>query len=77
MKFSFKALPMVTIIAGKPASSKMCKIISMSESIGTQSIAEFDSTSRDTMKAGEPKWANYVKGCIANFPRNYFRCIFF
>ena len=60
---------MVTVLAGKPSSSKCCKIISVSESIGTQRVAEFDSSNRETMKPGEPKWANYVKGCIANFPR--------
>lgn len=58
---------MVTVIAGKPNERKNCVIVSASGAIAT-SKAEFDTSSRETIKAGEPKWANYVKGCIANFP---------
>ncbi|XP_043289246.1 galactokinase-like [Venturia canescens] len=60
------ALPMVTVIAGKPNDHKKCTIISVSGAIAT-SKAEFDVSSREAVKPGEPKWANYVKGCIANF----------
>ncbi|XP_014214657.1 galactokinase-like [Copidosoma floridanum] len=64
------ALPVVTVIAGRPNdNTKSCKIVSLCEAIGTQSTAEFDCSSRETMKPGEPKWANYVKGCIANFSK--------
>lgn len=59
---------MVTVIAGKPNNTKKCKIISMSSSVGSESVAEFEPSNPETMKVGEPKWANYVKGCIANFP---------
>lgn len=62
------ALPMVTIIAGRANDAKKCKIISVSEAIGTESRTEFDIANRQDMKPGEPKWANYMKGCIANFP---------
>ncbi|XP_014238198.1 galactokinase-like isoform X1 [Trichogramma pretiosum] len=61
------ALPMVTVIVGSPRSdgATSCKIVSLSQAVSAQSIAEFDLAS---LKPGEPKWANYVKGCIANFP---------
>ncbi|KAJ8678530.1 hypothetical protein QAD02_014317 [Eretmocerus hayati] len=62
------ALPMVTVIVGKPNNAKSCKIISLSSVVGAQSTVEFDVSSRDNLKPGEPKWANYIKGCIANFP---------
>lgn len=63
---------MVTMIVGKKNNSTTCKIISMSTSIGGQSVAEFNCADREAIKPGEPKWANYVKGCIANFPRTTF-----
>lgn len=58
---------MVTVIAAKPNQSRRCVIITLSESIGNISRAEFDINNRDEIKPGEPKWANYVKGPIANF----------
>lgn len=58
---------MVTVIAGKPNNTLKCKIISSSDAIGSLSEVEFDISNRKTMKPGEPKWANYVKGCIADF----------
>ncbi|XP_024942026.1 galactokinase isoform X3 [Cephus cinctus] len=61
------ALPMITVIAGKSNNTTKCKIISLSDAISLERDVEF-STSKEDLKAGEPKWANYVKGCIANFP---------
>ncbi|XP_076763902.1 galactokinase [Xylocopa sonorina] len=61
------ALPMVTVIAGKLADTNKCKIFSLSEAIGLENYAEFEIASRKNIKPGEPKWANYVKGCIVNF----------
>ncbi|XP_015108477.1 galactokinase isoform X2 [Diachasma alloeum] len=60
---------MVTVIAGKPNGTNICTIISAS-SAGTMSVskAEFDISEPAAIKPGEPKWANYVKGCIVNFP---------
>lgn len=62
------ALSMVTIIAAKPTESFQCSIISMSESLASTSKAEFTIEKRELIKPGEPKWANYMKGVIANFP---------
>lgn len=64
------ALSMVTIIAAKPTESFQCSIISMSESLKSTSKAEFTIEKRELIKPGEPKWANYMKGVIANFPFN-------
>ncbi|KAI4489145.1 hypothetical protein M0804_004643 [Polistes exclamans] len=62
------ALPMVTIIAGRPNNRKECKIISLNENIGSLRQVEFDVSVKENIKTGEPKWANYIKGCIAYFP---------
>ncbi|XP_034940508.1 galactokinase-like [Chelonus insularis] len=62
------ALPLVTVIAGKPNGTNKCVIISTNESITTVSKIEFDVSNRESIKPGEPKWANYMKGCMVNFP---------
>lgn len=59
---------MVTIIVGKVNGNKNCTIVSTSKSITTTSKLEFDVSDRSKITPGEPKWANYVKGCIAYFP---------
>lgn len=64
----FQALPMVTIIAGKPNNRKQCKIISLNDNIGSLRQIEFDISVRENIKPDEPKWANYIKGCIVQFP---------
>ncbi|XP_063973064.1 galactokinase-like [Diachasmimorpha longicaudata] len=61
------ALPMVTVIAGKPNGTNICTIISASSAVTSVSKAEFDISEPAAIKPGEPKWANYVKGCIVNF----------
>ncbi|XP_076248306.1 galactokinase [Calliopsis andreniformis] len=61
------ALPMVTVIAGGFNNTKKHKIISLSESVISQNCAKFEANTRDDIIPGEPKWANYVKGCVANF----------
>ncbi|KAK2581116.1 hypothetical protein KPH14_007935 [Odynerus spinipes] len=62
------ALPMVTIVAGKPNSRKQCKIISLNDNISSSCQIEFDISIRENIKPGDPKWANYIKGCIVQFP---------
>lgn len=58
---------MVTVIVGKSHDGKKSKIVSLSDAIGTTNEFEFEAGRRDNIKPGEPKWANYIKGCIANF----------
>ncbi|KAH0956018.1 hypothetical protein HN011_009695 [Eciton burchellii] len=61
------ALPMVTVITGKSHSGRKITIASSSDAIGDTNEFEFEASNRADIKSGEPKWANYVKGCIANF----------
>ncbi|XP_017887703.1 galactokinase-like [Ceratina calcarata] len=61
------ALPMVTVVVGKLGSDNKYKIFSLDKSIGQSNYYEFEATSRKNIKPGEPKWVNYVKGCIAHF----------
>lgn len=58
---------MVTLIAGKSHTGRKTTIISSSDAIGNTDAFELEAESRADIKPGEPKWANYVKGCIANF----------
>ncbi|XP_020291037.1 galactokinase-like isoform X2 [Pseudomyrmex gracilis] len=59
---------MVTVIVGKKShNGKKSKIVSLSDAIGTTNEFEFEAGRRDSIKPGEPKWANYIKGCVANF----------
>lgn len=57
---------MVTMIAGKSHDGRKCKIISLSDVIDANEF-EFEAGKRTDIKPGLPKWANYIKGCIANF----------
>lgn len=61
------ALPMVTVIVGKSHPGKKTRIFSLSDVVGTVNEFEFEAGCRTDIKPGEPKWANYIKGCIANF----------
>ncbi|XP_012217343.1 galactokinase-like isoform X2 [Linepithema humile] len=58
---------MITVIVGKPHDGVKTKLVSLSDVVGATNEAEFEAGSRANIKPGEPKWANYVKGCIANF----------
>ncbi|XP_014470045.1 PREDICTED: galactokinase-like isoform X2 [Dinoponera quadriceps] len=56
---------MITVIAGKSHDGQRTRIVSLSGAAGETS--EFAANNRADIKPGEPKWANYIKGCIANF----------
>lgn len=58
---------MVTMIVGKSHNGRKSKIISASDIVGATNEFEFEAGKRADIKPGEPKWANYIKGCIANF----------
>lgn len=62
---------MFTVIAGKRSDTKRYKIISLSEEVSFEKQVEFEVVASNNLKPGEPRWANYVKGCIA-----YFTCKF-
>lgn len=63
---------MVTVIVGRPNDSAVCRIVSMSDVVGSAKKVEFDISNKANLQKGEPKWANYVKGVIVNFPCNFF-----
>ncbi|XP_058790477.1 galactokinase-like isoform X3 [Phymastichus coffea] len=42
----------------------------MNTCAGAQNTAEFECINRQSIKPGEPKWANYIKGTIVNFPKD-------
>ncbi|XP_072766977.1 galactokinase isoform X2 [Anoplolepis gracilipes] len=58
---------MVTVIVGKAHDGRKTKIISSSNVVDAVNEFEFEAGKRADIKPGEPKWANYIKGCIANF----------
>jgi len=58
---------MITVVVGKSHSGKKTRILSLSDVVGAINEFEFEAGSRADMKPGEPNWANYIKGCIANF----------
>ncbi|KAL8578288.1 hypothetical protein ACOMHN_005679 [Nucella lapillus] len=59
------ALPMVTVVVGKKTDSGTCRVQTLAEGADEPTYTEFPSKSPS---AGSPKWANYVKGVVANFP---------
>lgn len=61
------ALPVVTVIVGKLSNDTKTKIVSLNETIKSENEVEFESDIRQNIKPGKIQWANYVKGCIANF----------
>ncbi|XP_045771478.1 galactokinase-like [Maniola jurtina] len=61
------ALPFLTIVVGAYNDTDECRILSILAS-GQEVDASFPATSVAALKPGEPAWANYVKGVVANFP---------
>nr|CAD7585614.1 unnamed protein product [Timema genevievae] len=61
------ALPMVTVVVGKKNGSNICRVVTTCEAADAPLKAEFFSPSKEPPKPGTPKWANYVKGVLANF----------
>ncbi|XP_049869139.1 galactokinase-like [Pectinophora gossypiella] len=61
------ALPFLTVVVGGPNSSSTCNVLSILAS-GQELKASFPAPSSAPLTPGEPAWANYVKGVVANFP---------
>lgn len=61
------ALPLYTVIVGRPICGLKTTIVSCAaEADSGHSTVTFD-VSPHALKPGDPKWANYVKGVIANY----------
>ena len=58
---------MITLIVGKCNNLEKCNIVSLSEVVSSENHVEFEVSPRKNIKPGEPNWANYIKGCVANF----------
>lgn len=59
---------MVTIVVGRRNESNVCRIFTVSEDVGCKTLVEFHvPTENNPLEAGEPKWANYIKGVIQYF----------
>jgi len=58
---------MVTIIVGRKTESGQCSIVAAVPEADEPRKVEFPVPSKHTILPGTPKWANYVKGVIANF----------
>ncbi|XP_046959847.1 galactokinase-like [Vanessa cardui] len=61
------ALPFLTVVVGAYNYTDECKVLSVLAN-GEEVTATFPATTASALKPGEPAWANYVKGVVANFP---------
>ncbi|XP_045476102.1 galactokinase-like [Harmonia axyridis] len=61
------ALPLRTVIVGKPICGLEASMVSIaSEAEDGKTLHTFN-ISKEALKPGSPKWANYVKGVLANY----------
>jgi galactokinase len=58
---------MVTILVGRKTSSGVCSIVAAVPETDEPRKVEFPVPTKQALLPGSPKWANYVKGVIANF----------
>lgn len=65
------ALPQVTVFVGKRTDSGLCRVLTTAEGTDEPKYTEFPTPTKDApLTPGQPKWANYVKGVVANFKGN-------
>ncbi|XP_046352083.1 galactokinase-like [Haliotis rufescens] len=63
------ALPMVTVVVGSKSDAGKCRVLTKADGVDAPHFIEFLPHSETTpLSPGTPKWANYFKGVIANFP---------
>ena len=62
-------------MVGKKTDSGTCRVLTLAN-VGNESYVEFPVPSnKATLSPGEPKWANYVKGVVANY-KGIYTCIY-
>ena len=63
------ALSMVTVVVGRKNDSvdNVCRVITLSEACDGERKAEFSCVGLCPDQERRPKWAEYVKGTVANF----------
>ncbi|XP_005109861.1 galactokinase [Aplysia californica] len=60
------ALPMVTVIVGRPTASGTCRV----ETLAAADDPLYTEFPSKKLEPGKPKWCNYVKGVAAQMPGN-------
>lgn len=75
------ALPLVTVIAGSKVEGDVSTVVTLNPAMSTRK-ATFEMPKKEalvkTIPTGDPKWANYVKGVVANYIGNIppaFNCV--
>ncbi|XP_028027952.1 galactokinase-like [Bombyx mandarina] len=61
------AIPFLTVVVGSYNNTDVCRVITVLAS-GEELEASFPATIKAELRPGQPEWANYIKGVIANFP---------
>jgi len=62
------ALPLVSVFVGKKTTSGQCRVLTLAEGVDSPTYTEFTTpTDATPLSPGTPKWANYVKGVVANY----------
>lgn len=62
------ALPLVTVLVGKKTDSGLCRVLTLAQGTDDPKYVEFQAPSeKSPLAPGTPKWANYVKGVVANY----------
>ncbi|XP_060567689.1 galactokinase-like [Ruditapes philippinarum] len=62
------ALPLVTVLVGKKTDGQQCRVLTLTDGVDDPNYVEFPVPSESSpLTPGTPKWANYVKGVVANY----------
>ncbi|KAK7494149.1 hypothetical protein BaRGS_00014622 [Batillaria attramentaria] len=62
------ALPMVTVLVGRRVEGDNCRVLTLADGADEPKLTEFARPAAIPLSPSSPKWANYVKGVVANFP---------
>ena len=58
---------MITVIVGSPVEGSQCQVVTSADGTDEPKFVTFTNHSETPLAPGQPLWANYVKGVIANF----------
>lgn len=68
--FLLQALELVTVIVGRKSDGDVCQVATCAKGADEPHMITFPVPTPDSpLTPGKPSWANYVKGVIANFPK--------
>lgn len=66
-----QALPQVTLVVGKKVDGSKCRVMTLADVDDPREVEFSVPTASCPLQPGNPKWANYVKGVVANFIGTY------